>query len=104
MRAESKIDAHDPVNVDPYPEDAPSGRLTVDSEAEPATVTVYVPLAVEAVDVFRPAIATLEGGTRYRLPRSEPEGEQRMFPVGAVVRCEPRTLHDGRHLVAVATV
>lgn len=64
--------------------------------------TVYVYLADEAVDVWRPVEATDEGGSVYRL-RDEPvpDGERWAFPPSSRVRCELRELDGGPALVAV---
>ena len=65
--------------------------------------TIYVALADEGVDVWRPVEATHEGESIYRIDDAPtPDTEACEFPPGARVRCERRELGDGPVLVAVA--
>ena len=66
-----------------------------------STVTIYVRLNDEAVDVWRPVNAKREVDV-YRILSATPEDEDWEFPSGALVRCELRNLGDGVGLVAVA--
>ena len=54
------------------------------------TVTVYVELLDEGVDVWRPVEAERENDGVVRLPSVAPEGERWAFPPGSRVRCERR--------------
>jgi hypothetical protein len=62
-----------------------------------AMETIYVALADEAVDVWRPVEAVSEGGSIYRIgdPAARPH-EAWEFPPGSRVRCERRDLGEGR--------
>lgn len=63
-----------------------------------ATVTVYIELLDEGVDVWRPVEAQWEADGVARLPSDAPEGEAWAFRPGSRVRCERRDIG----LVAVA--
>jgi hypothetical protein len=65
---------------------------------------IYVELLDEAVEVWRPVVATIERAGVYRLPVEQPADEKWAFPPGSRVRCEARELEDARQLVAVAAV
>jgi hypothetical protein len=68
-----------------------------------AMETIYVALADEAVDVWRPVEAVSEGGSIYRIAdAAAPPHEASEFPPGSRVRCERRDLGEGPALVAVA--
>jgi hypothetical protein len=56
------------------------------------TVTVYVALLDEGVDVWRPVQAEPLGADLYRLTGAPPADEAWPFAVGDVVRCDVRTL------------
>jgi hypothetical protein len=56
------------------------------------TVTVYVELLDENVDVWRPVQAEHVGGDLYRLTGEQPDDEAWPFAVGDVVRCKTREL------------
>jgi hypothetical protein len=62
------------------------------------TVTVYVELLDEGVDVWRPVEAEREDDGVVRLHSDAPEGETWAFPPGSRVQCERRDIG----LVAVA--
>jgi hypothetical protein len=63
-----------------------------------STVTVYIKLLDEDVDVWRPVEAERLNDDIVRLPTAAPEGETWAFPPGARVRCERRDIG----MVAVA--
>jgi hypothetical protein len=63
-----------------------------------STVTVYVPLLDEGVDVWRPVEADRESDAVVKLPTAAPDGETWALPPGSRVRCERREIG----LVAVA--
>lgn len=71
-----------------------------------ASVTIYVFLPEEAVDVWRPVEAELVAPGIYRItsPDPDPEDEVWEFRSGDLVRCELRRLDAGEHLVAVEAV
>jgi hypothetical protein len=80
-------------------------RICLEAEASPAadncgvtTVTVYVELLDEGVDVWRPVEAERESDGVVRLPGNAPDGETWAYPPGSRVRCERRDIG----LVAVA--
>ena len=56
------------------------------------TITVYVALSDEGVDVWCPVQAEHPGVDRYRLTEEQPDGEAWPSAVGDVVRCKQRTL------------
>jgi hypothetical protein len=58
------------------------------------TVTVYVELLGETVDVWRPVQAEHVGGDLYRLTGEQPDDEAWPFAVGEVVKCKTRQLSD----------
>ena len=65
--------------------------------------TIYVKLMDEAVDVWRPVDASLEGDDTYRLANAPmPTEEAWEFQPGSVVRCERRDLDGEMSMVAVA--
>ena len=68
--------------------------------------TIYVPLLDEGVDVWRPVTAKeLPDGLHEIVSvNTHPSDEKWAFPTGSRVRCEPRSLSDGVHLVAVGLV
>lgn len=70
-----------------------------------ARVTVYVELVDEAVEVYRPVLATPLGGDLYRLD-SGPEAPEEAwsFKPNAVVRCRPVRFEQGPGLLAVEAV
>lgn len=69
-------------------------------ERDDIVQTVYVQLLGEAVEVWRPVDAVAEAADIYRLPPKAPGDEVWRFPPGSCVRCEWRSLSDGRTLVA----
>jgi hypothetical protein len=64
--------------------------------------TIYVRLVGEAFDVWRPVVATPEGGGVYRLPDTQPDDETWEFGAGSRVRCEMRELEGEIVSVVVA--
>ncbi len=64
--------------------------------------TIYVKLAEEAVDAWRPVQAEVESDVVFRLPEQAPDDEDWAFPPGSLVQCEWRQLSDGAALVATA--
>lgn len=66
------------------------------------TVTVYVYLLDEGVDVWRPVQATHIKGDTYRIESSnpDPEDESWQFGMGEIVRCRESVLSEGDVLVA----
>ena len=73
---------------------------------EASSVTIYVELVDEGVDVRRPVEAVQLSESTYEIPSSTqvPEEEQWLFQPGSVVRCEVRRFYEGEHLVAVEEV
>lgn len=68
---------------------------------------VYVQLLGEGTVVYRPAMAIHQEDEIYRLSATQgydPEDEHWEFPPGSLVRCEERSLQEGRCLVAFALV
>ncbi len=67
------------------------------------TVTVYVALRGEDIDVWRPVKARRVSDLMYRIIEQpyDPESETWEFAPGSTVRCEERILSDGPALVAV---
>jgi hypothetical protein len=63
---------------------------------------IYVELRDEAVEVWRPLMAAVEGAGVYRLPMDQPPDETWAFPPGALVRCEARALEGTEQLVVVS--
>ena len=58
--------------------------------------TIYVALADEGVDVWRPVKAAVLGDSIFQiLSPNDSETEQWQFPSGAVVRCAERNFADG---------
>ena|SRR5947209_11042787 len=83
------------------PEQALRGFLAADPDAL-ATTTVYVALAGEPVEAWRPVAAEPAGDGLYVLCGRRAPHERWAFPPGSLVRCERRSL-DGRDvLLAVA--
>jgi len=71
------------------------------------TVTIYVELLHEGVDVWRPVQAEPVQGALYRIVSAnpDPELEDWAFASGQIVRCLPREFSGGeRGLVAVEAV
>ena len=68
------------------------------------SVTIYVFMPEEGVDVWRPVDAELVSPGVYRITSPDPDAEVEVweFRSGDVVRCELRRLDDGEQLVAVA--
>lgn len=67
-----------------------------------SVATIYVKLMDEAVDVWRPVDASLEGDNMYRLADTPmPTEEVWEFQPGSVVRCERRDLDGEMSMVAV---
>jgi hypothetical protein len=64
------------------------------------SITVYVRLRNEGVDVWRPVEAEAVGANLYRILSSPTDDE--LWPVtqNEIVECEPRVLSAGEHLVA----
>jgi hypothetical protein len=58
---------------------------------------IYVPLLDEGTPVWRPVVASHEGGDCYRIlsTNDSPDDERWEFRTGEVVRCTLRTLSDG---------
>ena len=69
--------------------------------AEPPKVQIYVRLLDEDTDVWRPLAAT-QAGDAYLLEGPATEGELLEFPVGTLVRCEPRKFQDAQQAQLVA--
>lgn len=69
----------------------------------PQTETIYVALLNEAAEAWRPVVAARRSGGRYEIlsRNDDPDDEQWQFPPGSLVRCEERSLPQGRFLVAV---
>ena len=67
------------------------------------SVTIYVCMPEEAVDVWRPVDAEIVSPGVFRItsPAPDPADEVWEFKSGDLVRCEMRRLEDGEHLVAV---
>ena len=69
------------------------------------SVTVYVALPDELVDVWRPVDATPIAPGVWRLhaqPQYDPALERWEFPPGSAVRCEQRRIDGRSMLVAVS--
>ena len=65
---------------------------------------IFMPLANEGIDVWRPVEAYHIGGDVYIVLRSgvyDPAEEEWEFPPGSVVVCEKRMTPDGEILAAV---
>lgn len=67
---------------------------------------IYVQILDEGTRVYRPVGADLIASGVYRLkvPSFHDPDERWEFPPGSLVRCEERTLQDGRYMVAVELV
>jgi hypothetical protein len=78
-------------------EDAVRGFLAAQCE-DLATTTVYVALAGESVEAWRPVAAEPAGDGLYLLCGRREPAERWAFPPGSLVRCEWRRL-DGRDLL-----
>lgn len=81
-------------------------HLQIARLANGETVTIYVWLPEEGVDVFRPVTAQPVQDDRYRLIDAPPEGEVWEFQQGDTVRCRRRQLsgEEGKiteYLVAI---
>jgi hypothetical protein len=79
--------------------------MTHQDERGPATsrtVTIFVSLADEGVDVWRPVAAQQQRDSVYRILEQpyDRELEHWQFEPGDEVRCESRNLDDGPVLVA----
>lgn len=77
--------------------------MGIDLASEVST-TVYVKLLDEGTDVWRPVPAQRLAPKLCRLtddPTQKPDDEVWQFELGAVVRCEYRTLSEGNCLVAI---
>jgi len=74
--------------------------------SDSVAITIYVALLDEGIDVWRPVGAIKLGDGLYRIlpPAPDPNLETLEFQPGDVVRCELRTLSEGRVLVATARV
>ena len=68
------------------------------------TVTIYVYLLDEGVDVWRPVQADPVGDDVYRIVSRTPRGERWEFGEGETVRCEMRALSGEDSLVAVSRI
>lgn len=70
------------------------------------SVTVYVALLNEGVDVWRPVEAepTPAGYRLLQTPDCDPDDEAWEFPPGSFVRCEVRRLSSGPALVAAELI
>ena len=60
-----------------------------------STITIYMPLLDEGVEVWRPVQAESLGENRFRICENTPEDEVWEFGSGEVVRCVRRTFQDG---------
>jgi hypothetical protein len=69
--------------------------------AEPPKVQIHVRLLDEGTEVWRPVAAT-QAGDAYLLEGPATEGELLEFPVGTLVRCEPRMFQGAQHAQLVA--
>ena len=83
--------------------------MTLPDEREPAmsqTVTIFVSLADEGVDVWRPVVAQQQRDGVYRILEQpyDRKLEHWQFEPGDDVRCESRNLDDGPVLVATTLV
>ena len=79
--------------------------MTHEAERGPAisrTVTIFVSLANEGVDVWRPVAAQQQRDGVYRILEQpyDRELEHWQFEPGDEVRCESRNMDDGPVLVA----
>jgi hypothetical protein len=67
------------------------------------TVTIYMPLANEGTDVWRPVTAERLGGERFRVLGPMSDDEEWVFAPGSVVIVAPKLFADGTcGVVAVA--
>ena len=64
--------------------------------------TIYMPLVSQGTAVWRPVEAMKVGELGYMVTERVPADENWAFQPGQILRCEERSLDDGRHLVAVA--
>jgi hypothetical protein len=66
------------------------------------TMTVYVSLLDEGVDVWRPVSAEQVGEDTYRIigEAPDPDDEKWEFLPGQLVRCRMQQLYEGEFLVA----
>jgi len=69
--------------------------------AEPPKVQIYVRLLDEGTEVWRP-VSAAQAGDAYLLEGPVPEGELLEFPVGTLVRCQPRKFQDAQQTQLVA--
>jgi hypothetical protein len=69
-----------------------------------STVTIYVYLLDEGVDVWRQVQADPVEGNLYRIVSRTPRGERWEFGEGETVRCETRALSGQDSLVAVERI
>lgn len=67
---------------------------------------VYVQILDEGTRVYRPVQADFVASGIYRIkePPSYDLDERWEFPPGSMVKCEERTLQDGKYIVAVQLV
>ena len=70
------------------------------------SVTIYIPLADEGTEAWRPVHAALMYDDVYEIEvDQEPPGERWGFPPSSLVRCREHTFEDGHAgLVAIETV
>jgi hypothetical protein len=78
------------------------------SEARASNIErdIYVQILDEGTPVYRPVEADFVAHGIYRLKesRSYDSDECWEFPPGSLVKCEERTLQDGRYMVAFQLV
>jgi len=65
------------------------------------TVTIYMPLAEEGTDVWRPVEAELLADGRYRVIGEEPADETWKRPRGSIASCAGVAFGDGAERLVV---
>jgi hypothetical protein len=58
------------------------------------TVTIFMPLVGEAVEVWRP-VSAIPSGRFFQVMGPEPDDEDWAFKPEALVRCAPKVFADG---------
>jgi hypothetical protein len=73
------------------------GQLLDERRERAEVATIYVSLAEEAVEVWRPVQAAVLGDGLFQIlsANSNSETERWAFPSGSIVRCEPRSFSGG---------